>query len=69
MKKRRPTAFDREMSDVLTGLKSGDYTLSVVSRDGLYGFGPVRLKAEGAVDIDLDDKIIFIAPVAKRNVA
>lgn len=59
MKKRRPTASDRDIADYVRSLPVGS-SLLVEDNAVFAGFGLARIKHEGSMEISLDDRTIRI---------
>lgn len=63
---RRPTAYDREVAEVLANLKPGTYRLTVESPSSALAFmGLARIKSEGSTHIDFGPTTVLIEPVKK----
>ena len=64
MKKKRPTAEDRDLAEVWRKMKPGVYTIEVddTSKGPFYALA--RLKTEGTTEIDFEKTRIIIRPLS-----
>jgi hypothetical protein len=71
--RRRPTARDRDLAEVLRGLKPGRYDVIVeeVRDDSLQFMGLAQLKIEGSLDLWISgleaDRIVHIVPQVSQT--
>ena len=63
-KRRRPTAEDRDLANLLRKrFPIGEYTMVVRAGDEMAFMAPAQLKTEGSFTITLENRVISVIPV------